>query len=123
MLPGRGIIDHLGDVGRVVPDTLEILGDEQKMRGVADVLRIFHHVCEQGPEDRIIEIIDRIVALANPVGLGVLLGLLIGSFINSNFGLLPIVLLSSIILVVVSLPILTRSASILSKHTQIPSHR
>ena len=43
------------------------------------------------------------------------LGLLIGSFINSNFGLLPIVLLSSIILVAVSLPILTRSASILRK--------
>ena len=51
------------------------------------------------------------------------LGLLIGSFINSNFGLLPIVLLSSIILVAVSMPILTRTASILSKHTQIPSHR
>ena len=51
------------------------------------------------------------------------LGLLIGSFINSNFGLLPIVLLSSIILVAVSLPILTRSASMLSKHTHMPSHR
>ena len=51
------------------------------------------------------------------------LGLLIGSFINSNFGLLPIVLLSSIILIVVSLPIVTRSASMLSKHTHVPSHR
>ena len=51
------------------------------------------------------------------------LGLLIGSFINSNFGLLPIVLLSSIILVVVLLPIVTRSASMLSKHTHVPSHR
>lgn len=51
------------------------------------------------------------------------LGLLIGSFINSNFGLLPIVLLSSIILVAVSLPILARSASMLSKHTHMPSHR
>jgi hypothetical protein len=51
------------------------------------------------------------------------LGLLIGSFINSNFGLLPIVLLCSIILVAVSLPIVTRSASMLSKHTHIPSHR
>ena len=40
------------------------------------------------------------------------LGLLIGSFINSNFGLLPIILLSGIILVAVSLPILTRSGSI-----------
>jgi hypothetical protein len=51
------------------------------------------------------------------------LGLLIGSFINSNFGLLPIVLLSSSILVAVSLPIVTRSASMLSKHTRVPSHR
>lgn len=51
------------------------------------------------------------------------LGLLIGSFINSNFGLLPIVLLSSIILVAVSSPIVTRSASMLSKHTHMPSHR
>jgi hypothetical protein len=51
------------------------------------------------------------------------LGLLIGSFINSNFGLLPIILLSSIILIAVSLPILTRSASMLSKHTHMPSHR
>ena len=51
------------------------------------------------------------------------LGLLIGSFINSNFGLLPIVLLSSIILIAVSLPIVTRSASMLSKHTHAPSHR
>ena len=51
------------------------------------------------------------------------LGLLIGSFINSNFGLLPIVLLSSIILVAVLLPIVARSASLLSKHTHVPSHR
>ena len=51
------------------------------------------------------------------------LGLLIGSFINNNFGLLPIVLLSSIILVAVSFPIVKRSASMLSKHTNVPSHR
>jgi uncharacterized protein YacL len=51
------------------------------------------------------------------------LGLLIGSFINSNFGLLPIVLLSSIILVAILLPVVTRSASLLSKHAHVPSHR
>ena len=51
------------------------------------------------------------------------LGLLIGSFINSSFGPLPIVLLTSIILVTVSIPILLRLASVLGKHTQIPSHR
>ena len=51
------------------------------------------------------------------------LGLLIGGFLYSNFGLLPIVLLSSIILVAVSVPILLRSMSVLSKHYQVPSHR
>jgi hypothetical protein len=51
------------------------------------------------------------------------LGLLIGGFLYSNFGLLPIVLLSSIILVAVSFPILLRSMSVLSKHYQVTSHR
>ncbi len=51
------------------------------------------------------------------------LGLLIGSFIISNFGLLPIVLLSGILLVAVSLPVVARSASLLGKHTHMPSHR
>jgi hypothetical protein len=51
------------------------------------------------------------------------LGLLIGGFLYSNFGLLPIVLLSGFILVAVSLPILLRSMVVLSKHSQVPSHR
>jgi hypothetical protein len=51
------------------------------------------------------------------------LGLLIGGFLYSNFGPLPIVLLTSIILVAVSIPILLRSVSVLSKHRQVPSHR
>src|SRR4249920_1658746 len=41
------------------------------------------------------------------------LGLLIGGFLYSSFGLMPIVLLTSSLLVVVSIPILIRSASIL----------
>ena len=51
------------------------------------------------------------------------LGLLIGGFLYSSFGLAPIVLLASIILVAVSFPILMRSASLLSKHSQVHSHR
>ena len=51
------------------------------------------------------------------------LGLLIGSFLYSSFGLVPIVLLSGIILLVVSLPVLMRSMLVLSKQTQIPSQR
>src|SRR5689334_18375197 len=37
-LAGRRIEDHLGDVGRMVPDALEILGDEQEVRAMTDVL-------------------------------------------------------------------------------------
>ena len=51
------------------------------------------------------------------------LGLLIGGFLYSSFGLVPIVLLASIILVAVSLPILMRSATLLTKHNQVPYHR
>ena len=51
------------------------------------------------------------------------LGLLIGGFLYSSFGLVPIVLLTSSMLVIVSIPILIRSASVLSKHNQVPYHR
>ena len=51
------------------------------------------------------------------------LGLLIGGFLYGHFGLLPLVLLTSIILVAVSFPILLRSVSMLSKHGQVSSHR
>lgn len=65
-----------------------------------------------------LNVITRVVGL---VALG--LGLLIGGFLYSSFGLVPIVLLVSFILVVVSLPILMRSASALSRHNQVSSHR
>jgi hypothetical protein len=66
----------------------------------------------------------RLNATIRVVGLLALgLGLLIGGFLNSNFGLVPIVLFSSIILVAVSFPILLRSVSVLSKHDHLPSHR
>jgi hypothetical protein len=51
------------------------------------------------------------------------LGLLIGGFLYNSFGPLPTVLLTSIILVAVSIPILLRSVSVLSKHNQVHSHR
>ncbi len=56
----------------------------------------------------------RLNATTRVVGLVALgLGSLIGGFLNSRFGLVPIVLLSSIILVVVSFPIFVRSVSVL----------
>ena len=68
MLPGRGIIDHLGNVGGMIADPLEVLGDEQQVRRLADIVRIFHHVGEEGPEDAVVEVVDRLVALAHPHG-------------------------------------------------------
>lgn len=65
--------------------------------------------------------LNAITRVVGCVALG--FGLLIGGFLYSSFGLLPIVLLASIILVVVSIPILMRSVSVLSKHNQVPSHR
>ncbi len=63
----------------------------------------------------------RLNATMRVVGLAALgLGLLIGGFLNSNFGLVPIVLLSGIILVAVSLPILIRSVWMLRKHIRMP---
>ncbi len=56
----------------------------------------------------------RLKATTRVVGLTALgLGSLIGGFLNSKFGLAPVVLLSSIILVAVSFPILVRSVSML----------
>jgi len=66
----------------------------------------------------------RLNATIRVVGLVALgLGLLIGGFLTSSFGLVPIVLLSGIILLVVSLPILMRSVWMLRKHTGMPLQR
>jgi hypothetical protein len=66
----------------------------------------------------------RLNATTRVVGLAALgLGLLIGGFLNSGFGLLPIVLLSGIILVVVSFPILMRSVWMLRRHIRMPLQR
>ena len=43
--------DDLGDVGGVIADPLDVLGDEQQMRAGGDVARIFHHVGQQLAEE------------------------------------------------------------------------
>jgi hypothetical protein len=79
---------------------------------------------KQGEEYSISRLQADLNTIARVIGLVALgLGLLIGGFLYSNFGLLPIVLLSSIILVAVSFPVLLRSMSVLSKHYQVTSHR
>lgn len=66
----------------------------------------------------------RLNAITRVVGLTALgLGSLIGGFLNSRFGLGPIVLLSGVILVAVSFPILMRSVSILREYVRIPFQR
>src|SRR3546814_4859873 len=44
---GRQVMGGLGDVGGMVADALDVLGDEQQMRAGRDVARILHHVGEQ----------------------------------------------------------------------------
>src|SRR3546814_3846307 len=58
-LAGDDIIDHLGDVGRMVAHAFQILGDEQQMRALGNMLRIFHHEGHQGEKDAVVEIVDR----------------------------------------------------------------
>ena len=66
----------------------------------------------------------RLNATIRVVGLVALgLGLLIGGFLNSRFGLVPIVLLSGIILVLVSFPILMRSVGMLRRYSRMPLQR
>jgi len=66
----------------------------------------------------------RLNATIRVIGLAALgLGLLIGAFLNSRFGLLPIVLLGGIALVAISFPILMRSMLMLRKHIRMPLQR
>src|SRR5688572_12084850 len=69
VLAGGGEIDHLGDVGGVIADPFEILRNEQEVGGRRDVVRILHHVGEQGTEDAVVEIVDGDVALTHRGGL------------------------------------------------------
>ena len=88
--------------GLHIPTSSQKLSDENSLRGFQAQL-------------------NATIWMVGCVALG--LGLLIGSFLYSSFGLASIVLLASIIVVAVSFPILLRSALLLSKHNQIPSHR
>jgi len=66
----------------------------------------------------------RLKTTTRVVGLTALgLGSLIGGFLNSRFGLVPVVLLSGVILVAVSLPILMRSRSMLREYIRMPFQR
>jgi hypothetical protein len=63
-LTRRGKVNHFGNIRRMITDPLDILCDEQQVRGAGDFLRILHHEGQQGPENTVIEIIDRLIAPA-----------------------------------------------------------
>ena len=52
------MIDHFGDVGRVIAAAFHVLGDEQQMRAHADGARIFHHVGEQFAKQAVVDFVD-----------------------------------------------------------------
>src|SRR5690606_19869691 len=47
---GHDVINGLRDVGRVIADTLDLLGAARKMRAGGNIARIFHHVGQQFAE-------------------------------------------------------------------------
>ena len=65
--------DHLSDVGRMVRDALEVLGDEEDAHRPRDRRRVVDHVREQLAEDLPVQLVDLVVAPTDREGeLGVL---------------------------------------------------
>src|SRR3546814_4549963 len=64
MLTRGGEIDHLGNVGRVIANTFDVLGDEKQMRGFRNMLRIFHHISDERPKNAVVKVVDHLVATA-----------------------------------------------------------
>jgi len=60
--------DVFGDVGGVVADTFEILGDHDEFEGREDDRGVFHHVSEEFAEELIAKAVDLIVALEDGLG-------------------------------------------------------
>src|SRR3546814_12800778 len=65
----RGVeIDHLGNVGRVIANTFDVLGDEKQMRGFRNMLRMFHHISDDPPKNSVVKVVDHLVATAYRCG-------------------------------------------------------
>src|SRR5580704_4395066 len=60
--------DQLAQVGGVVADPLQVLGDRLQTRGPEDVARIFHHVGQELAEDLGVVGVDVLVARDHPLG-------------------------------------------------------
>src|SRR5260370_21142893 len=61
--PANHVDHHLRDVGRMISEALEVLGDEHQARGAADVPRVFHHEDQQFVEELLLDRAQQLVAL------------------------------------------------------------
>src|SRR5579863_7787242 len=68
LLASDFVVDDLRDVGRVIADALEILGDEQEVRTGGDRARIAHHVGEQFAERRVVMFVDLLIPAPDRLG-------------------------------------------------------
>ena len=57
----RHVYDQLADVGHVIADPLEMLGDQEQSRRAAGGVRVARHVIEQIMEDPVVEPIDLVI--------------------------------------------------------------
>ena len=65
-----------GNIGRMIANAFEVLGNEQQMRRVADFAGIFHHVGQQLAKQRIVNLIDfSVTAPRRHRGIGITPGL------------------------------------------------
>src|SRR3954447_9545617 len=60
-LTNHGVIQRLGNVGRMVADAFKVLGNEQQVRAGRDVTRVFHHVGDELTEQCVVDVVDDLV--------------------------------------------------------------
>src|SRR4030095_106029 len=52
---------HFRNVGRMISNTFEVLGDKYYFQRPRDVLGVLHHISEELPKDLLVAIIDELV--------------------------------------------------------------
>ena len=57
-----------GDGGNMIPHPLDVLGNEMQMHAGGNVARVFHHKGQEFPEERVVHLIDILVAQNNAHG-------------------------------------------------------
>ena len=59
--PGLHGMDVLGNLAGMVSTPFKVSGDHDRVRSARDIFRVFHHVGNPFPEDRVPEGIDRVI--------------------------------------------------------------